>query len=291
MTLRLGTAGWSYTDWAGIVYPHPRPKGFDELSFLSEHFSVLEINSTFYHPPSARTAQSWVRRVSAHPQFRFTAKLWGRFTHQNEPLQPDDVQIFLQGIQPLADAGLLGALLVQFPWSFRKGKAEGIRLLRLIEAFRICPLVLEVRHSSWNDEAVFEFLKKYKVGFCNIDQPIMDASLTPSSQVTSPIGYFRLHGRNYQNWFRENAGRNQRYDYLYDQKELESLAGLIQKIIQQAEDTYVIANNHFRGQAACNALELQKILTGSQPPIPSSLQQHYPRLTHSGGVQMVIGDR
>ncbi len=178
---------------------------------------------------------------------------------------------------------MLGALLLQFPWSFRKGKPEGIRLLRIFEAFQDYPLVLEVRHSSWQDEAVFGFLKKHRVGFCNVDQPVIGESLPPTSQVTSPVGYFRLHGRNYRDWFREGAGRDQRYDYLYAKEELETIAGLVEEIARKTEDSYVIANNHFRGQAPCNALELQQILTGEQPSVPPLLAQQYPRLAAPAG--------
>jgi len=279
MNLRFGTAGWSYPDWEGIVYPKPRPGGFDELQFLAGIFSSLEINSTFYRIPSVRTSESWVRRISFRPDFRFTAKLWSRFTHEAGPFEAEDVRLFRQGLQPLKESGRLGALLLQFPWSFRKNKEAGARLLRLFEAFQDYPLVLEVRHSSWNDAAVYDFLKRYQVGFCNIDQPVIGDSLQPTSQVTSPIGYFRLHGRNYKAWFQKDAGRDQRYDYLYTAAEIESLVPLVREISEQAVETYVIANNHYKGQAPCNILEFQQLLTGECPPIPEQLLDRYPELS------------
>lgn len=279
MNLHFGTAGWSYPDWEGIVYPKPRPGGFDELQFLAGIFSALEINSTFYRIPSVRTSESWVRRTSFRPDFRFTAKLWSRFTHEAGPFEAQDVRLFRQGLQPLKESGRLGALLLQFPWSFRKNKESGARLLRLFEAFQDYPLVLEVRHSSWDDAAVYDFLKKHRVGFCNIDQPVIGDSLQPTSHVTSPIGYLRLHGRNYKAWFQKDAGRDQRYDYLYTAAEIESLVPLVREIAEQAVETYVIANNHYKGQAPCNVLEFQQLLTGECPPIPRPLLDCYPELS------------
>lgn len=278
MTLRFGTAGWSYPDWQGIVYPQPRPPGFQELPYLARLFSVLEINSTFYRPPSARVSERWVRQVQPFPDFRFTAKLWSRFSHEATTLQAGEIDLFREGLAPLKEAGILSALLLQFPWSFRKEKANGIRLLRIFEAFSDYPLVLEVRHASWDDEVVRDFLRKHQVGFCNLDQPVIGESHPPSAHVTSEIGYFRFHGRNYDHWFRENAGRDQRYDYLYSQEEIKSLEPMIKEIATKARETIVIGNNHFQGQAPCNILELQQLVTGSTPPIPTELRERFPSL-------------
>ena len=81
-TIRFGPAGWMYKDWEGIVYPALKPKGFDSLSYIADFFDTVEINSSYYGAPTARTAASWVRRVEAAKTFRFTAKLWKRFTHE-----------------------------------------------------------------------------------------------------------------------------------------------------------------------------------------------------------------
>ncbi|HET9751613.1 MAG TPA: DUF72 domain-containing protein, partial [Myxococcales bacterium] len=80
--IRFGPAGWDYPDWAGKVYPKPRPRGFDPLRFIAGYFQTVEINSTFYRPPSPAVARAWSERVQERPDFRFTAKLWRRFTHE-----------------------------------------------------------------------------------------------------------------------------------------------------------------------------------------------------------------
>src|SRR5918996_3256205 len=80
--IRIGPAGWSYPDWKGQVYPKPQPRGFDPLAYLAQFFDAVEINSTFYRIPDAKTTERWVARVAEHPDFRFTAKLWQGFTHE-----------------------------------------------------------------------------------------------------------------------------------------------------------------------------------------------------------------
>ncbi len=278
MALRVGPAGWSYKDWEGIVYP-PKPQAnFDQLAYLTEFFDTIEINTTFYRPPNSFMARSWVRRVGHNPNFKFSAKLWNKFTHEKEMYSGKDVTEYKTGIEPLASSGKLGALLVQFPWSFKNFEAERSRLERLIESFQDYELVLEVRHESWNRPELFEFLKEKKVGFCNIDQPVMGKSIRPSSVVTSSIGYLRLHGRNYKNWFKKDAGRDARYDYLYSPEEIDSLAKLAADITLNAKDTYVITNNHYQGKGVCNALELKNKLTSEPIRVPETLLTTYPHL-------------
>jgi uncharacterized protein YecE (DUF72 family) len=281
-SLRVGPAGWNYKDWEGVVYPAGTGRAFDPLAFLADYFDTIEINSSFYAPPRPSDAASWTRRVGNNPRFRFTAKVWQRLTHERgEAIEGSlraDVDAVRRSMTPLADAGVLGALLIQFPWSFRhtpENLAHLVRVFGMLAGFR---LVIEVRHGSWNNEDVFGFLKEHRVGFCNVDQPVIGDSLRPSSHVTSPVGYFRLHGRNYENWFREDAGRDARYDYLYPKNEIREVARLIKAVTQTAEETYAITNNHFRGQALVNALDILEELDGVAPATPPLLSAAYPQL-------------
>jgi len=135
-TLHFGVAGWSYADWKGIVYPEPRPRGFDELAFLAPFFDVLEVNSSFYRPPSEKTAASWVRRTEGRPGFLFTLKVHRRFTHEPDARwEPDEAETFRRGIGPIREAGRLGALLLQFPGSCRNIEPNRKRLSALAAAF------------------------------------------------------------------------------------------------------------------------------------------------------------
>ena len=273
---RIGPAGWSYQDWQGVVYP--ATPGLDQLRYLSGFFTTIEINNTFYRPVVPRVAEGWVNRTQQNPDFRFTVKLWQNFTHQREELNPGEVKKWNEGIRPLQEAERLGTVLVQFPWSFKNSHASRQQLIKRIEAFSQFPLVVEFRHASWHEEAVRNLLRRAGVGICNIDQPVIGKSIRPQSDVTSPIGYFRCHGRNYHNWFREGAGRNARYDYLYTGEELNEQADLIQDVQRKARDVYVIYNNHFRGQAVVNALQVRKQLEGRLQEIPEPLLRAYPDL-------------
>ena len=118
--IRVGVAGWDYEDWRGAVYPEPAPRGFDRLGWLAAFFDLVEVNSTFYRPASEGTVRSWLGRVSGRPDFRFTAKVWRRFTHERTPFTAGDVRAARAGLDRIAVEGRLGAALLQFPWSFKR---------------------------------------------------------------------------------------------------------------------------------------------------------------------------
>jgi len=274
----VGTAGWSYPDWEGIVYPRHKPKGFDPLEYLARFFKTIEINSTFYHPPSSRNSQNWVRRVAHNPEFKFTAKLNKKFTHEREDISPTDEKQFKTGIDPLHESGKLGCILVQFPWSFKFTPENSQYLKKLLPVFKEYPLVIEVRHSSWDNALVYKQLRQESVGFCNIDQPRLRSQLKPGQEATSDVGYIRLHGQNLENWFSEDAGRDERYNYLYSTKELGPWIQRILAVSSETKETYVIANNHFQGKAATNALQLISMLTEDKVDVPEDLRNTYPQL-------------
>jgi uncharacterized protein YecE (DUF72 family) len=274
---RIGPAGWSYKDWWGIVYPAKRPRGFHELSFLAQYFDALEINVTFYRPLSAKTAAAWLEHVAKNQNFRFTAKLWRGFTHDRNAT-PADEQEFKEGLLPLVEAGRLGVLLLQFPWSFRNTAENRDFLARLRERFAEYPLVLEVRHASWSEPGTLDLLEQLDLGLCNIDQPLFKRSIGPAALATSGIGYIRLHGRNYQSWFTENKHVGERYDYLYSVRELEPWIDRIKTVEHTTKDTYVVTNNHYLGKAVVNAIEISSILSGEPMTAPPHLIEAYPEL-------------
>lgn len=278
--VRIGPAGWSYEDWKGTVYPLDMPKSLHPLEFLSDYFDTVEINSTFYRPPNPRYCSGWLKKVAGNPRFKFTLKLWERFTHQRKTW-PDssETQTFMKGIEPLAASGRLGALLIQFPWSFKRTPDNRKWLGRVLDTFAAYPLALEVRHASWNRPEVFTALAERQVAFCNIDQPLFGGSLHPTDKVTAKVGYVRLHGRNAADWFREDAGRDDRYNYLYSEEELRPWIEKIERIRAMADEVYVITNNHYQGQAVVNAFELQRGLGSFCGRVPRHLATVYPRLS------------
>jgi uncharacterized protein YecE (DUF72 family) len=275
----FGTAGWSYEDWRGIVYPEERDTGFHPLTFMAGYIDIVEVNSTFYRPPALSMSLSWVKRVAAYPDFLFAIKVHQVFTHERKNWSPGDADAFKLGIEPLRAKEKLASLLFQFPWSFVHSAANLDYLAQLFNLFAGYPMTLEIRHSSWDDENFYTFLSEHRVCYCNIDQPVLRSSIKPSARVTVPdFSYVRLHGRNYKDWFREGAGRDERYDYLYSRDELEEWVNRIRELGQNSERVYVITNNHYRGQALANALQIKNMVTGEKVQIPPLLLKKYPVL-------------
>lgn len=275
----IGPAGWSYDDWKGVVYPRPPGHRFDPLEYLARYFDVVEINSSFYRPPPAKWTRSWVRRVGDHPRFRFTAKLWRRFTHERDgPPSGEEVAEVRAGMDVLAEEDRLLAVLVQFPWSFRNEPAERRWLAAVAETFADYPLVLEVRHASWDEPDALAWLAERQIGLATIDQPLHDGSLGPVERRTAPRAYYRFHGRNFEAWFAEGRPAHERYNYLYDREELEPYAVRIREAAAEraVEAVIAITNNHYQGQGAVNALQLKAWTEGRRVPVPEPLREAYP---------------
>ena len=276
----IGPAGWSYEDWKGVVYPAGAGRTFDPLEYLARYFDVVEINSSFYRPPPAAWTRSWARRVEDHPRFRFTAKLWRGFTHERDAApSAADVDAFRAGIDPLAEEDRLLAVLVQFPWSFRNEPEERRWLAAVVGEFGEYPLVVEMRHASWDEPDALAWLRERGVGMAAIDQPLHEGSLGPVDRRTGTVAYYRFHGRNYASWFVEGRPTHERYDYLYRKEELEPW---VSRIADAADDAAVkavvaITNNHYQGQAAVNALQLKSWSSGRRVEVPPPLLEAYPQ--------------
>jgi uncharacterized protein YecE (DUF72 family) len=278
--IRIGPAGWSYEDWRGIVYPVGAGRRFDPLEYIARFFDVVEINTSFYRPPPAAWTRAWARRVADHSRFRFTAKLWRGFTHEREEAPAAaDVDAFREGIDPLAEEDRLLAVLVQFPWSFRNEPLERERLGRILDAFDEYPLVLEVRHASWDEPDTLAWLRERRVGLAAIDQPLHEGSLGAVDRRTGPVAYYRFHGRNFASWFVEGRPSHERYDYLYDRAELEPWVARMRDAASDAaiEAIVAITNNHYQGQAAVNALQLKSWMADRRVEVPEPLLEAYPR--------------
>jgi uncharacterized protein YecE (DUF72 family) len=288
--IRVGTAGWSYKDWDGIFYPSGmNHRKIHPLEYVARFFDTTEINTSFYGPLKAELAKLWCRKVAAvNPEFLFTAKLYRAFTHSPiavmeptsaatiRPTDEDEART-REGLDVLANEGRLGALLIQFPVSFKNTSLNREYLDRLLRQFIEYPRVVEVRDASWNNPETLANFARNNVSFCNIDQPVLGKSLAPTGHVTAPIAYVRLHGRNYAEWF-DSDTRNDRYNYLYNQRELAGWKERIENVAGRAETTYVITNNHFESKAGVNALELKSMLVGRKVAAPPSLIEKYPEL-------------
>ena len=274
--LWIGPSGWSYDDWLGIVYPRPKPHGFKPLAHLARFFNAVEVNTSFYRIPSPRMTAAWPKLVPA--EFRFAVKLTQIFTHQRREFPGrHDVYAFNTALAPLREAGMLGPLLMQFPWSFRYTSEATEWLRRLADAFPDLDRFVEVRHASWAQPEALDALRSVG-GYCNIDQPRLRNCLGPTQHVFGSSAYVRLHGRNAQNWFADGVPAYERYNYLYDEAELREWVQRLDAICEQANNVFAFANNHYKGQGPANALELRALLEDAKVAVPEELIRTYPRL-------------
>ena len=282
--IHVGVAGWAYRDWEGIVYPRKKGRGFHGLGHLAGFLDLMEVNSSFYALPRPEHAESWLERTRREPgqePFRFTAKLHQGFTH-GEPL--DDAAFaqaavaFQESLAPLHASDRFSALLAQFPVSLARTPEAERRLARLAEAFTGWKLALELRHRTWFEPDALESLRGLGVSLLHIDLPSARDHPPERFPATGPLGYLRLHGRNANQWFRRGAGRDARYDYLYDEAELDHVEAVTRGLAEEHDEVLVVTNNHFEGQAVVNALELRARLEGDAVAAPAELVQRYPRL-------------
>jgi uncharacterized protein YecE (DUF72 family) len=267
---RVGTSGWSYPPssgpgtWTGVFYPFRKT---DELAFYSKYFNAVEINSTFYRPCSAKTAESWVKRTP--DDFEFTVKAWQQFTHSKELWLPADIDAFKEGTQPLAEAGKLGCLLFQFPSSFHCTDDARDRLRSLLERFAEYEKAVELRHRSWGEH--LDVLKEFKAIPAFIDEPKFHDSIRQILQPAGGVLYLRFHGRQAEKWWRHEH-RNERYDYLYSKEELAPYTVRLKEAVDEKaiQRAYIFFNNHPGAKAVANAMMLR---AGLEIPVECELPE------------------
>ena len=251
----IGTSGYSYADWVGPVYPPGTKKG-DYLHHYKELFSACELNFSYYRIPSAKTMQGILNKSDG--RVTFTVKASKEMTHERKDPAPA-AKAFLAGVKPLCDAGKLGCILAQFPYSFHRGPKQEKYVAELVKMLEGLPTVIEFRGRDWIRDETFEWLRSLGAGFCCVDEPALKGLIPPLDEVTSQIGYVRFHGRNANKWWKHDQAW-ERYDYLYSQKELEEWIPRIRKMAREAKNLFIFANNHYQGKAVTNAQNLQDLL-------------------------------
>ena len=265
--LYIGTSGWSYPrgegTWTGYFYPTGR---INELEYYSQFFNAVEINSSFYRPPSVGYVYNWVKRVPK--DFMFTVKLWQKFTHpkmykeatgEDAVIVQEDVDLFERSIDPLIRYGKLGALLAQFPPSF-KNDGYGQQILSgIIKKFGQYRLAVELRHKSWSDdENTTKLLRGNNVSWVKIDEPKFKFSVAGDVPITSDTAYFRFHGRNAEMWWKGDT--ETRYNYLYSSEEIKELTEKVKSTAEKTKLIFAFFNNHWQGYAPRNAVDMMKNL-------------------------------
>lgn len=241
-----------YSGTSNIVLPVPNKTGFPDefkeksrLTYYASLFNSLEVNSSFYRVPLAKTVERWATEVGS--DFRFTFKLWKNITH-NKKLAFDrqDVSRFMQVINRTGEKA--GALLIQFPASITV--AENGQLERLLDI--ICEhnamlqwnIAVEFRDRSWYCDEIYELLEQYRSGMVMHDMP---ASVTPFKAITAGFVYLRFHGP--ESGYRGN----------YPPDILHEYAQYIDEWLAEGKTVYVYFNNT-AGNALENLLTLNRIV-------------------------------
>jgi uncharacterized protein YecE (DUF72 family) len=277
---RVGTSGWSYPPssgpgtWTGIFYPLART---DELKFYSRYFNVVEVNSTFYRPCSAKTAESWAKRTPE--DFEFTVKAWQQFTHSKHQWTSEEVNQFKEGIAPLVDAQKLGCLLFQFPASFKRTSETMDGLKSLMDMFADYPKSVELRHQSWAES--LSQLASFNAVPAFIDEPKFKDSIRQDFDAApGAFLYLRLHGRRFEKWWRHEH-RNERYDYMYTHEELEPYVVRLKPVLENKEiqRAYILFNNHPGAKAVANAVMMRAQLgVPVKSELPETLVERFPEV-------------
>lgn len=251
----LGTSGFSYNDWVGSFYPVGMPKR-EWLLYYAREFNACEINSTYYALPKPASLESMVKKTGEG--FLFAVKANQQMTHE----QKDNEEVFKafrKVLTTLIERGKMGCVLAQFPYSFRFNTQNRHYLETFRERLRDLPIVIEFRNAGWLRKDLFDWLCQNELGFCCVDEPQLPNLLPPIAEASSKIAYVRFHGRNTEKWWNHEHAY-ERYDYSYSPEELEEWLPKIRHLDQQAEETFVFANNHWQGQAVATIRQLRMML-------------------------------
>jgi uncharacterized protein YecE (DUF72 family) len=244
--IRLGTSGWSYKEWEGPFYPKGEKK---KLTYYSKYFNTVEIDSTFYGYPSAGMILGATKNTP--PDFVFSAKLPKLITHEKtldvEKGVKEDLFRFLHLMKPLIEDAKLGPLLIQLPPSFTYSGG-----FRKLEGFLgVLPtdvlFAAEFRNKSWLGKAdAVDLLRKHNVAITTVDEPLLPADTT----TTADFAFVRWHGRGERPW----------YNYRYKQDELEGWTKKVEAVATKTKKVYGYFNNHFKGYAVENSLQMMELL-------------------------------
>ncbi len=252
--LYLGTSGYSYDDWIGHFYPEGIAKN-EMLPFYAHNFNTTEINYTYYRMPNARTLAAMADKVP--DDFVFSIKAASELTHERE--DPAAFGQFREALTPLVDQHKLGAVLAQFPSSFKPSDESRDYLRVFRDRMGDLPVVVEFRNAAWVTDETMDLLRRNNLGYCCVDEPRLRGLIPPIAVATAPVAYVRFHGRNAQKWWQHDEAW-ERYSYSYSTAELEEWVPKIETLTQEAPTTYVYTNNHYRGQAVDTVRQLKLLL-------------------------------
>lgn len=240
MAIHIGTSGWSYDHWQGILYPDPTPV-HDRLAYYVPHFQTVELNASYYRWPKPATFASWRRRLP--DGFRLTVKAPRGLTHAKRLYAPELwLERIREGWHQLGEKRAV--LLVQLSPNFARDDERLAYFLRLVPDWM--PVAVEFRHPSWHDEAIFQLLEHHRAAYC-----IMSGAHLPCLfRATAPFVYVRMHG----------PDPHHLYGGSYTDEDLRWWADRIREWERIGKDVFVYFNNDGGGHAVRNALTLKGML-------------------------------
>lgn len=290
--IRCGTCAWSDHE---EYFPKGLPAG-ERLAYYAQHFPLVEVDSSFYGLQPPQYYRRWASETPAG--FRFNVKAYGAMTqHHREPRAGEEdlnkvFQVFDGSVQPLREAGKLGALHFQFPpwFTYTQESLEWVQACR--EYFAQDIVAIEFRHRSWftgpNRERTLGFLRKIGSVHVVCDEPqIGSGTVPPVVAVTDPrLSIVRFHGRNDKTWYIKAEKTAQRFDYLYNKSELQEWVGPIQQVLAPAAaEVHLLMNNNRANYAVRNSLDLMELL---DLPIPERDGRGVPRIPPRPGDQVLL---
>jgi uncharacterized protein YecE (DUF72 family) len=256
MIVRIGTAGYAYPAWVGGFYP-PRTTSHDMLPYYARHFSVVEINSSFYRPPTREQVAKMARRTP--PGFAFTLKVPKSVSHDHSP---DDLPAFKLAADHLAATGKLLGLLLQLPESVRNTAADREWVTRVGGELRPHRVAVEFRHRSWAASNLSEWMEHVGLDLVSVGVPDVPTLFPSGLRVANRRVYARLHSQNADNWY---AGGPLRYNYDYPEAALREWADGLRAVAGEgrADECLFFFNNCVGTQAVENARRLAALLKES----------------------------
>ncbi len=285
----IGTASWTDKSLLGSGwYPSGVTSAADRLRFYAEHFALVEVDSTYYFPPSEKNSQLWAERTPAG--FTFNVKAFSLLTQHptkadalykdlprpegKKNVYPDDLEAntidevwdrFLSALEPLRAAGKLGALLFQFPPWFVIARKNKDYILECAKRAAPLQIAVELRHNSWmpdeNQKETLDFLEGHGLPYVCVDMPQgFKSSLPPVVAATADLAMVRFHGRNEEVWEKKTRTAAERFEYEYSQRELRGWVPKLEEMSSEAKETHAIMNNCFRNYAVKNARQLATLV-------------------------------
>ncbi len=297
--IRVGTASWTdptlikESDW----YPRRSMSAEERLRYYAERFNVVEVDSTYYFPPTRDLTGKWARRTPGG--FRMDVKAFSLLTGHPAPRRavwqdvladlPADHEAkdrvyldhlpegarerawehFREALRPLHSAGKLGAVFFQFPPWFHPGRKARVHLEELAQRLPEYDLAVEFRNGAWfgdgDTERTLALLEELGLAYVCVDEPQgFDNSVPPVLAATQPdLAVIRFHGHNRENWNKKNITAAERFRYLYSEEELEEWAPRVRELAEQARETHAIFNNCYRDYGVRNAAQMGEILAAS----------------------------